>query len=72
MIRLFVISRGVKYNYLRRCDEFLGIVRQCHISHRQSILLKGDRQIPVSSADLAAQSRDVAIPGEQTKSSLRM
>ncbi len=31
-------------------------------------LLKGDRQIPVSSADLA-RSRDLAIPGEQTKSS---
>jgi len=36
------------------------------------ILLKGDRQIPVSGADLAVQSRDLAIPGEQTRNGLRM
>jgi len=29
-------------------------------------LLKGDRQIPVLSVDSPAQSRDLAIPGEQT------
>jgi len=28
-------------------------------------LLKGDRQIPVSSVDPAAQGQDLAIPGEQ-------
>jgi len=35
-------------------------------------LLKGDRQIPVLGADVAVQSRDLAIPGEQVRNGLRM
>jgi hypothetical protein len=32
--------------------------------------LKGDRQIPVSRANLATRNRDLAIPGEKTESCL--
>jgi len=46
-----------------RSKSYVG--QDTHIS-----LLKGDRQIPVSSADRTVQSRDLAIPQEQTKSRL--
>jgi hypothetical protein len=48
------------------------MIRKRNFAPHSLFLLKGDRQIPVLSAGLAARSRDLAIPGKQTKNSLRM